>query len=65
MKEINYKKDSEFIKVKSYSIEEILELGGVENFTKLKGFDKVDLSNLEGENISEKDYEEAMSILKK
>ena len=65
MKEINYKKDSEFIKVKSYSIEEILEFGGVENFTNLKDFDKVDLSNLEGENISDKDYEEAVSILTK
>jgi hypothetical protein len=54
-----------FKKFKTYTAEEILSAGGTTAFSKLTGYDAKKLYHLQGEPLSDKDYQIAIKMLTK
>ena len=54
-----------FKKFKTYNAEDILAAGGTTAFGKATGYDPKKLYHLEGETLSEADYEKAIKMLTK
>lgn len=66
MKTATEKNDLPFFKkFKSYSAGEIIAAGGTTAFARLKGHDPKKLRNLEGERLSEAEFEAALLDLKR
>ncbi len=65
MKNIIVEKPHFFKKFKTYTAEEILAAGGTTAFSKLTGYDLKKLYHLQGEPLSNADYQKAINTLTK